>query len=894
MIIIVIFFILIILIISGVFGGDIQIEPIPGSEPYLRALSRIPGVANADPPVTLAHVPGELEYARGLYTGRRFGYHNGQRKLFLTEVQFLTEVMMNKSPGVNTRRQINVVYAGAAPGNHDYILAGIFPNIKFILVDPRCFNILISGIPHMLLLNRYIKYLYHNHSDNTFTQITNQYRDKISWLKDWTQKQFYPPVFKASDKDIGKYNMITPEMITRMIEEVQSSEIANIFLIEDYFTDTLARGLAQLPGETYFFSDIRTNTRSEDNINPRAQELDLPGDMDIMYNLAQQYVWVKLLRPRGFMLKFRCLFDYANKKIPPGKPSEFESETFENAKSMGLDILKYAREPTLEYLRGEIRLQPWAPVSSTETRLVAFSNSGDYEMAYYSQSEYENKLNYYNTISRGLTHFRNDYINRKVGFDNCAECAIEAKIWEAFFEYAQSVVGIKINVLVGVNGISASLKRDLFHDEHGKLYTPGSEHVLRLLQEADVHNFKLLSGHNWNYKSPFDPGKIKFVSPINLSPQPDNSYDWDNPGESEIWDSILYRIPDKSFRDTYKSMIMSCMNKTITYDNIPLTLDKLHIPPEYENMVYPSRGIIRCSVSNQTIILISVILSAYIHTGCKTFVTPGFDKAIREDVELVMRVLPGAIIHEFTRPYDITGGDYVKHPGVIPSNLPVPGSDYVYINIIFHGTREFTSVEYFQYINDFINFVKTYKPKYWLGLFNAKESPYSLESRDVTRKAATAAGIPESQSLNMIPRSLGAQILLIPCMFYASSEIFVLGSGDITLKEYDPGMLSRVMYIQNVARSYQYAENPGVNLKIGFDYCLDCAIFYKLVKLAMAKANTPGDIDNVIQSIVSGIKIPISIKPHGFANTPGLTMERLKQLFILTSPAKKIFGVGFR
>jgi hypothetical protein len=62
--------------------------------------------------------------------------HWGQRKLLLSEIEFLTHYA---EPG------ITVVYAGAAPGTHIPYLAGLFPGVSFVLVDPNKFNCVSSG-----------------------------------------------------------------------------------------------------------------------------------------------------------------------------------------------------------------------------------------------------------------------------------------------------------------------------------------------------------------------------------------------------------------------------------------------------------------------------------------------------------------------------------------------------------------------------------------------------------------------------------------------------------------------------------------------------------------------------------------------------------------------------
>lgn len=54
--------------------------------------------------------------------------HQGQRKLFLCELYFLTEF---------GHLSDTIVYAGAAPGHHTVLLSELFPKHKFHLYDPR-------------------------------------------------------------------------------------------------------------------------------------------------------------------------------------------------------------------------------------------------------------------------------------------------------------------------------------------------------------------------------------------------------------------------------------------------------------------------------------------------------------------------------------------------------------------------------------------------------------------------------------------------------------------------------------------------------------------------------------------------------------------------------------
>lgn len=59
--------------------------------------------------------------------------HWGQRKLLLTEIEFLAKHGREKG--------FTVVYAGAAPGSHLSLLGTLFPDLEFFLIDKKQFSI---------------------------------------------------------------------------------------------------------------------------------------------------------------------------------------------------------------------------------------------------------------------------------------------------------------------------------------------------------------------------------------------------------------------------------------------------------------------------------------------------------------------------------------------------------------------------------------------------------------------------------------------------------------------------------------------------------------------------------------------------------------------------------
>lgn len=98
-----------------------------------RELNAIKEVSRHKQPISaLPVVVGDLAalpYRPKPYQNRR-SLHIGQRKLLLSEVDFLTD---------HGRPSMTVVYAGSAPGIHVPFLASLFPTLRFELYDPRRF-----------------------------------------------------------------------------------------------------------------------------------------------------------------------------------------------------------------------------------------------------------------------------------------------------------------------------------------------------------------------------------------------------------------------------------------------------------------------------------------------------------------------------------------------------------------------------------------------------------------------------------------------------------------------------------------------------------------------------------------------------------------------------------
>lgn len=102
---------------------------IPSSNPHVaQAL----GNSQRNAPFSrILHPDAPETVYRRRYNEKKSVIHWGQRKLLLSEIEFLTNY---------TDLTGTVVYAGAAPGQHIELLHQLFPDIKFILYDPMPFS----------------------------------------------------------------------------------------------------------------------------------------------------------------------------------------------------------------------------------------------------------------------------------------------------------------------------------------------------------------------------------------------------------------------------------------------------------------------------------------------------------------------------------------------------------------------------------------------------------------------------------------------------------------------------------------------------------------------------------------------------------------------------------
>ena len=200
-----------------------------------------------------------------------------------------------------------------------------------------------------------------------------------------------------------------------------------------FFEDVDAKKFAGRPG-VLFVSDIRTGEAVHTLDTATANAL-------VADDMAMQRRWVELMRPAAFSLKFRLPYSVNGGRLAP-----------------------------VEYLAGEVRVQPWAPLSSTETRLVG--GAGDWaRSALYNPMQYESANYFLNTITRQWRTFPHGVPTASVpGLDLCFDCAAEVLLWrryEAARGRPDSGPAADAAVAAHMRNVSTLIRRGLREAYHG-------------------------------------------------------------------------------------------------------------------------------------------------------------------------------------------------------------------------------------------------------------------------------------------------------------------------------------------------------------------------------------------------------------------------------------------
>lgn len=401
----------------------------------------------------------ELEYRAGCKIIVNNTLHIGQFKLMLSELEFLTHRL-------NTHLDSAfVVYAGSAPCNHLPAISKLFPNVQFLLVDPNKHNL-------MTYKNR---------------RHFNQYDDpelikKILYFKCNTEKKQDP----GYNSKINFYNFKTKKIesviknefpdnpidLIEMIKVIKNNDISKItyFILEDYFTDELSDALHKKSDPFYFISDIRTNLGNIDFE-------DYPSDIDIIWNSAQQYIWIHKMKPLCSMVKFRPPFYNLEEKKVPQIVSDSCAEVLKI--NPDLNLLELYQEDKFKYIKGEIYIQAFPGTTSSESRLIIEDLK---ELIFYDPKDWEDKFFYYNKVTRPFCYHDNKaFFDEKMGIDACGDCDLMLHLYKEYYKKFYKTAEKHPDELVmtiksDIKYVLSSCFRSLIEQDksHGRFFKKGS------------------------------------------------------------------------------------------------------------------------------------------------------------------------------------------------------------------------------------------------------------------------------------------------------------------------------------------------------------------------------------------------------------------------------------
>ena len=267
----------------------------------------------------------------------RRGLHFGQRKLLLSEIEYLAALTakrqhLEKRDESTPLPLILLVYAGAACGSHLPILFTLFPSVHWILIDPAPF----CPILHTILKNGFVA----------------------------SQSLDLPTAVRSCMQDRTDSTASSGTSVLWPVKEI----------INDYATEELCRALRDKYSgsyEVHFVSDIRRG-------DPTSLNLEEANAMITQDNALQRSL-CDALHCATAMLKFHPPYPAPTAAVQPG---------VQGGETNIVDT---------EYLAGHVLFGVWSPKSSTETRLVVedFTATCKYEL-----KKFEEQLHWYNTHDR--------------------------------------------------------------------------------------------------------------------------------------------------------------------------------------------------------------------------------------------------------------------------------------------------------------------------------------------------------------------------------------------------------------------------------------------------------------------------------------------------------------
>lgn len=394
-------------------------------------------------------------------------HHIGQLKLFLTELQFLTDYLSKFD------EKVILVYSGSSPSHKMSYLSDMFPNLKVVMIDP----------------NEHEVYFPNNGS-----QYQKEYVDTAVYFKCAPGNRFKHNerlINLFDGKNVQKHVKRTPESIKNAGDAIDKALRSKdtkawvdfivksdykYYLIEDLFTDETAEMFKELNNQkeyTFLYcSDIRSRIETSQNF---------PTDLDILWNSAMQYNWVRIMQPEIAMFKFRA--PYFDRKafhaVMNNAHKDLYRDAFNLAKRNGVDFISDFKNRKFRYLDYDsINIQAFAGQNSSETRLIASKKKTDgyKKLREIDSKEYEDRFFYYNRIRRsyGFHNEHEEIFDKEIGFDACGDCGLMYQLFKNYYSKFKNMKDPKHQIKKDINALINIIRRDFKEagSMHGYFFKP--------------------------------------------------------------------------------------------------------------------------------------------------------------------------------------------------------------------------------------------------------------------------------------------------------------------------------------------------------------------------------------------------------------------------------------
>jgi Poly A polymerase regulatory subunit/RNA polymerase Rpb1, domain 2/Pentapeptide repeats (8 copies) len=235
--------------------------------------------------------------------------HWGQRKLLISEIDFLTDFAEDDDI---------VVYAGASPGTHVAVLRLLFPRITFELYDTSKF------------------------SSKLYNKVENRYFDRLKVCK----KYLTPDLAQKRYGDRNSRVLYISDIRTNTNAEafkVNAKRVNTVDFKANKEQSSIEQDSENSYGDTYDdeYENEENSLLDEESERKQIAEYDKskPSEEDVIRDNELNLSIIRSMMPRHAMLKFRLPYSEGSTELPIG----------------------------------EVRLQAWSGHESTETRLICHS-----------------------------------------------------------------------------------------------------------------------------------------------------------------------------------------------------------------------------------------------------------------------------------------------------------------------------------------------------------------------------------------------------------------------------------------------------------------------------------------------------------------------------------------